>query len=321
MGDNHEQAESREPIGEDETLKATLKELAETREEIRRAREEAVQAWLDSMPLVNKLEKLQSNLSRTTNKLELVNIAVASLESLLESTDRSIKYKQEEEAKSKVSMEEMRKEVDRARMEAEEETAGKVKLKEEVRIKRQQLKALQLTQKAVSIETKALNSSINAALRQIKHTKMDQGHDTVAVSHDEYDALCRRVEEETAQANWRITAFEERRKAAEASKAKALEQFEASKAKANLGEIRVDMPTDDDDECVIANNNASRDEFVGEKEEDCTSEVKTSPAHRKRREKERKLQKLKGANTGRKKKMVAKRRSIVERMRCFLCAI
>nr|CAD1832248.1 unnamed protein product [Ananas comosus var. bracteatus] len=125
MGDNHEQAESREPIGEDETLKATLKELAETREEIRRAREEAVQAWLDSMPLVNKLEKLQSNLSRTTNKLELVNIAVASLESLLESTDRSIKYKQGEEAKSKVSIKEMRKEVDRARMEAEEETAGR----------------------------------------------------------------------------------------------------------------------------------------------------------------------------------------------------
>uniref|UniRef100_A0A6V7QS43 Uncharacterized protein n=1 Tax=Ananas comosus var. bracteatus TaxID=296719 RepID=A0A6V7QS43_ANACO len=124
MGDNHDQAESREPIGEDETLKATLKELAETREEIRRAREEAVQAWLDSMPLVNKLEKLQSNLSRTTNKLELVNIAVASLESLLESTDRSIKYKQEEEAKSKVSIEEMRKEVDRARMEPKKRLQG-----------------------------------------------------------------------------------------------------------------------------------------------------------------------------------------------------
>nr|CAD1832247.1 unnamed protein product [Ananas comosus var. bracteatus] len=123
---------------------------------------------------------------------------------------------------------------------------------------------------------------------------MDQGHDTVAVSHDEYDALCRRVEEETAQANWRIAAFEERRKAAEASKAKALEQFEASKAKANLGEIRMDMPTDDDDdECVIANNNALRDEFV----------------------------ETEGGNAGRKKKMAAKRRSIVERMRRFLCAI
>lgn len=46
------------PVHKDTPLKAEMDELARTREELKKAKDSAMQSWLDSKPLLDELEKV-----------------------------------------------------------------------------------------------------------------------------------------------------------------------------------------------------------------------------------------------------------------------
>ncbi|KAJ8510392.1 hypothetical protein OPV22_000826 [Ensete ventricosum] len=214
------------------SLDTTLEELARTREEIKRARESAVQSWIDSMPSIDELESSRSVISRTRNRVTMYTTAIASLRSLLNSTSRSIRDKQAEESNSKMAAAEMRQEAHRRseemenlKVEKEEKVVYRNKLKMELQIKSQSLKALQLKLTAVDMEIEAVNESVDVTLHQAKHLRAD--HKMVALSHEEYNVMCRRTEEEAAAASSSIVWWDGKRRAAEDRKANALQRLQA----------------------------------------------------------------------------------------------
>ncbi|CAD5196145.1 unnamed protein product [Musa acuminata subsp. malaccensis] len=214
------------------SLDITLEELVRTREEIKRARESAVQSWIDSMPSIDELESSRSVLSRTRNRVTMYTTAIASLCSLLNSTGRSIRHKQAEESNSKMAAAEMRQEAHRRReemeslkVEMEEMGASRNKVKMKLQIKSQLLKALQLKLRAIDMEMEAVNESVDATLHQAKHLRAD--HKMIALSHEEYNVMCRRMEEEAAAASSRIVWWDGKRCAAADRKANALQRLQA----------------------------------------------------------------------------------------------
>lgn len=190
----------------EKTGETAVMELARTKEELLRARETATQSWLDSKPLIDELEKLQSALTKARNRVSVATVTISTLESQLESTKTSIKAKEEEEFKAKGTIDEMNQVLDRShveietlKLETDEERRARAKLKQELRLRRQSLRSLRLMQRAVRMESEAFGASAAAALRQIKSSKTENA--LMELSHKDYDALKRKADEETALAD------------------------------------------------------------------------------------------------------------------------
>ncbi|WOL17805.1 hypothetical protein Cni_G26598 [Canna indica] len=81
--------------------------------------------------------------------------------------------------------------------------------------------------RAVNLEKEALNISVNATIAQVKSMKVN--HETIVLSHEEYNELCRKNNQGTSIANSKIMLWDEKRHAAELRKANALQKLEELK--------------------------------------------------------------------------------------------
>ncbi|XP_057501688.1 protein WEAK CHLOROPLAST MOVEMENT UNDER BLUE LIGHT 1-like [Actinidia eriantha] len=204
-------------------LKIKMSELQKTKEELKRAKDEATQSFLDSKTLVDHLEKLQSNVAATKSRINMLTIVGSELESQLEMIDSSIRSKKEDEVKIRTTINEMNQDLDQTRVEMEqiklekdEERRARSELKQVLRLKRQTLRALQLMLRAVRLESEAFGSSAGDALHYINHSEMD--NTTVQLTQEEYHELTRRAKEETSLADWRVSVSTEQRLVAKTSR-------------------------------------------------------------------------------------------------------
>lgn len=148
-------------------LKDKMAELLTTREQIDRAREIAMQSYLESKPLIDRLEKSKAGLEKLRSQHSMLGGRSAyELRSQLEAIEARLREKKEEEAKATRSIDEMNQaaeetgsEIDSLKADIEEERRNRQKLKQTLRMKRQKLRAIHLMLRAVRIESDAMKAS------------------------------------------------------------------------------------------------------------------------------------------------------------------
>lgn len=69
-----------------------MSELIKIKEELRRARDDTTQAWLDSRPVIDRLERLKSSLATAENRNTMSDIIILELKSQLDTINISIKF-------------------------------------------------------------------------------------------------------------------------------------------------------------------------------------------------------------------------------------
>ncbi|KAL4644882.1 hypothetical protein ACB092_02G196200, partial [Castanea dentata] len=203
---SHKPRDPRESSGG--TLEAKMVELTKTKEELKGAKDNVMQSWLDSKLLIDELERLKSNLESAKNQSTTSNIIISELESQLGSTNASIRTKKEEEHKATKMINEISQALD--------QTSEKIK-RLKLDIKEGPQARLKLKQVLTS---EALAASAAEALHYIECSEMDDS--IIQLSHEEYYALKRRAEEETTLADWRVSVSMEQKLVAEASQNLAL---------------------------------------------------------------------------------------------------
>lgn len=211
-------------------LEAKRKELIKTRQEIKISKDRSTQSWLHSKPLADELEKLNSDLESAKNPSSTSDLVISDLQSQLESMNMSIKLRKAEEVKAKMKITEInlaldqtRDEMENLKMETNEEQRVRSKLKKDLRLKRQSFRTLQLTLRAIRIETEAFGASAAEALEYIKRSEVDETK--MELTYEEYQALTRKVKEETSRADWRVSVSMEQKLDAEASRNSALRRL------------------------------------------------------------------------------------------------
>ena len=212
---------ARESGSNSHELEAKRAELTRTKEELERSKDRATQSWLDSKPLIDELEKLKSGLESAKNRSSMSNIVISDLQSQFDSVNMSIKLRKKEEVKAKMktteiylALDQTREEMESLKLETDEERRARSKLKQVLRLKRQRLRTLQLTLRAIRIETEAFGASAAEALHHIKRSEMDDTK--IQLIHEEYQALTRRAKEEKSLADWRVSVSMEQKLVAEA---------------------------------------------------------------------------------------------------------
>ncbi|CAI9276854.1 unnamed protein product [Lactuca saligna] len=212
-------------------LSDKIEELHKTNEELKQAKDEAMQSWLDSRPIIDELERLQSELANAKEESEN-NTLVAKLESELMAINMKIRAKKEEELRSRTEINEMTKvsesvrgEMEKIKLEINEGTRERSKMKMVIKMKRQTLRTLGLTLRAVRLEVEAHSASSIAALEQIDRGKVSDNTVTTDMTQEEYFALVRQAKEETSLADWRVVVATEQRLAAEKSRDLALKRL------------------------------------------------------------------------------------------------
>jgi hypothetical protein len=192
------------------TLEAKMAELIKTKEELKQAKDNAMQSWLDSRPLIDELERLKSNFANDKNQSTRSNIIVSELESQLESTNTCIISKKEEELKAtkmineiSQALDQTREKMERLKLETDEEPQARLKLKQVLCLKKQTLRTLQLKLQAAQLESEAFGASAAEALHYINCSEKD---DTIVqLSHEDYYTLKGRAEEKTSLVGWRVS--------------------------------------------------------------------------------------------------------------------
>lgn len=211
-------------------LSDKIEELHRTKEELKQAKDEAMQSWLDSRPLIDELEKLQSELANAKKQSD--NNIVTKLESELMAINMSIRVKIEEELKAANDINEMtrvseslREEMERLKLEISEGKRARSKKKMVIKMRRQTLRTLKLTLRAVRLESEAYGASAESALEQINHARVSDYGATTELTEEDYFALTRRAKEETSLADWRVVVATEQRLVAEESRDLALKRL------------------------------------------------------------------------------------------------
>ncbi|KAK1438985.1 hypothetical protein QVD17_04799 [Tagetes erecta] len=214
-------------------LSDKIEELHKIKEQIKQAKDEAMQSWLDSRPLIDELEKLQSELAHA--KLQTANTIVTNLESELMAVNISIRLKEEEDLKARTEINEMtrvseslREEIERNKLEINEEKRARCRMKMTIKMKRQTLRTIKLTLRAVRLEAEAYRASAEAALEQVKRAQVSNQESTIELTQEDYFALTRRAKEEASLADWRVVVATEQRLAAEEGRDSALKQLNES---------------------------------------------------------------------------------------------
>ncbi|KAL4568692.1 hypothetical protein LXL04_024307 [Taraxacum kok-saghyz] len=217
-------------------LSDKIEELHRTNEELKQAKDEAMQSWLDSRPIIDELERLQSELANAKEESES-NTLVAKLESELMAINMEIRVKKEEEVRSRSEINEMtqvsesvRAEMEKIKLEINEGRVERSKMKMVIKMKRQSLRTINLTLRAVRLEVEAYSAAAEAALEHISRGKVssvspDIDTATKELTQEEYCVLTRQVKEETALADWRVLVATEQRLAAEESRDLALKRL------------------------------------------------------------------------------------------------
>ncbi|XP_010102582.2 protein WEAK CHLOROPLAST MOVEMENT UNDER BLUE LIGHT-like 3 [Morus notabilis] len=228
-------------------LRVKKQELIKIKEELKKAKENATQSWLDSRPLIDDLETLKSNLEISKNKVFIFsNSHVSELEKELETMNAEIKSRKEEELEATKKANEVTQALDQLREEMESlkrftgnKRQKKLKLKRVLRLQRQRLRSLQLRIEAARKDIEACGESRKEALRYLniapetimeKEGVDDHGQVLLVLSHEEYMARKKRVDEENSLADWRVSVSVEQKMEAEKSR---------DLAKAKLRELKL----------------------------------------------------------------------------------
>ncbi|EER97552.1 hypothetical protein BDA96_02G396200 [Sorghum bicolor] len=223
------------------TTTSVLKELSGTREEVERAREAAVQAWLASMPLSEELERLRAELVAAKTRLAATAAEIPLLKSQIESTNGAIATRQEAAARKKAAAEDLRRHVDgaradlrRLRAEIAASRGAKDALEQRVLVRRQAARALQLAERAIAAEAHALAWSEAAASEltaRARGNEEDPHYDVVALPARKLEELRRLVEAEEQKAEARVDEAEVARRAVKTRRAAAVARLDAARAK------------------------------------------------------------------------------------------
>lgn len=235
------------------------KALSGTREEVERAREAAVQAWLASMPLGEELERLRTELAAAKTRLAATAAEIPLLKSRIEATNAAVATRQEAAARKKAAAEDLRLRVDGARAELRRLRAevaasrgAKDALERRVLVRRQAARALQLAERAIAAEAHALAWSAAAAAELAARARgdgeEDPHHDVVALPARKLQELRRLVDAEERKAEARVEEAEAARHAAKARRAAALARLNAARAKRRVAaEAELRRRADGDD--------------------------------------------------------------------------
>ncbi|PNY17375.1 hypothetical protein L195_g014117 [Trifolium pratense] len=229
-------------------LEAAKAELDETKKEINRAKENAIQSWLDSKPLIDELEKQKENLANAqqNSNSNPPKTVITELESQLEISHTSIKSKREEHLKTENmiyeinhALDQMRNDMERLMLNIKKGKQTRAKLKQKLHLKRRTIQTLQLTLQAVLLESDAVELSKAEAFQQINHS--ENNIPDVQLNHKDYYALRRRAEERISQANWRVSVPMEQKLAAEATRELALSRLNHFYSSRSLSKNRRDI--------------------------------------------------------------------------------
>lgn len=211
-------------------LEAAKAERDETKKELDRAKEKAVQSWLDSKPLIDELEKQKANLANAQQNSKTPKTAILELESQLEIIQMKIKSKREDHLKTEkriyeinLVLDQARNEMERLKLNIKKERQTRAKLKQTLHLRRRTVQTLQLALQASLLESDAVEVSKAEVFRQISHSENHKS--VVQINHKDYYALRRRAEERISQANWRVSISAEQKLAAEATHELALSKL------------------------------------------------------------------------------------------------
>lgn len=246
----------------EEEVKEKMSELSKTNEEIQKAKDLATQSWLDSMPVINELEKMKLQLEKSKNQAFETNITLSQLQGELESVHGQIRDRNEggREANKIISetnqaLDQTREDMEQFKEATDEEKRRRAELKQTLRVKRQELRKVQLTLRAVRMETEAYNGSEAEAVKHVNRLETEDS--TVQLSREDYDALTKRAREETSLGDWRVSISVEQRLVAEASREAAVkrlkEYYSEQRSKNKLAE---EEEKEEDVNVVTENGNA-----------------------------------------------------------------
>ncbi|KAK3023974.1 hypothetical protein RJ639_042864 [Escallonia herrerae] len=213
-------------------LQTKMAELNNTNENLKQAKDNAMQSWLDSRPLIDELENLQADLTSAKNQSTISAALISDLQAQLASINSSLEFKKDEELMLRTMINDLSQELDNTReemeklkLETEEEVRARSERKQVLRLRRQTLRTLRLTLRAIRLESEAFGASAADALQSFNRLKAD--NTSAQLSQEDYDALTKRAQEETSLADWRIAVSVEQRFVAEESRDLALRRLEA----------------------------------------------------------------------------------------------
>ncbi|CAN6680184.1 unnamed protein product [Malus baccata var. baccata] len=159
-----------------------------TNEEIKKAKESIMQAWIDSRPLIDELELVKCGLACAENRYDKQEHQIQKGETRMINGINQ-------------ALDQTHQETERFKCDADEELQARSRLKQGLLIRRQTLRTLQLGLEAVRIEKEALVASKEEALKYINS------------------------QDENFLSDWRVLVASEQKLATEASRNKALEKL------------------------------------------------------------------------------------------------
>ncbi|KAK1383333.1 hypothetical protein POM88_021068 [Heracleum sosnowskyi] len=160
-------------------LRAKIAELNKIKEDIKQAKEDAIDSWSDCRHLIHVLKKLEMDVESANKRSAKSSTVVSELEYQLAATKLSIKSKREEELNvTKMineindDLEETQEEMEEIILERDENRREREELKQMLKIRMQTLDTLQLTHRALRLEVEYFGASAAKALQNIAKTKI-----------------------------------------------------------------------------------------------------------------------------------------------------
>ncbi|XVF17731.1 hypothetical protein REPUB_Repub10bG0148900 [Reevesia pubescens] len=175
--------------GSSNTLEAKVAELRKTKEELKRAKDNAIESWLDSKPLIDELERPRNSSKSTVGTVE---------------GRQGLRAQSKSKTKTNLPAEE----ADSSDISTHTSSCANI-----IRCFR---RTFQLTLRAVRIESEAFGASGAQALRYINHPESDNSQ--IELTQEDYYALKRRAKEETSLEDWRVSVAMEQKVTAEAGR-------------------------------------------------------------------------------------------------------
>lgn len=207
-----------------EFLRAETAELEKMEDVLKQAKDEAMQSWLDSRPIIDELEKVQAELQSAKARVSKANNTISELQAQLGTTDMCIKSTKEEEQKFLMMIDDKNQalhkaqdEMEQLKLKIDQKRRRRSKLRPVLRLKRQTLQTLQLTCAAIQLESEAFATSAAQALRHIIDNS-EAADIMVQLTQEEYDYLKREASKQTSLAERRISVSAEEKVAAEKSR-------------------------------------------------------------------------------------------------------
>lgn len=204
-------------------LTAKTAELEKVMEDLKQAKEEAMQSWLDSRPLIDELEKMQAELNSTRARVLKANSCITELQAQLGTMDMCIKSAKDGEQNMHMMINDKNQEVHMMQEDTEQlktkivkKRRRRSKLKLVLRLKRQTLQTLELTCEAVKLESKAFSTSTSQALYYNNYT--ETARVMIQLTQDEYGCLKEEANKQISLAEWRISVSAKEKLAAENSR-------------------------------------------------------------------------------------------------------